>query len=179
MRQHTRISRPRRMTVALTLTLAALAALPLLGGSASALVPSPRCFITAGGTVDGDRFGGHAASYRRRTVEGGQQVDGRWTHTTADGRRLRGDIDGLFCRRNGGDPERPAVDFSVADFHGRGTFDGEPVVFGARVQDHGEPGDDDRYHIAIEGLDGTVIYMSGGILDSGNVQIHPVNFGHP
>ncbi len=165
----------RRAAPALIATMAALATLPLLSGSASALEgSSPRCFITGGGTVDRDNFGGHAASYRNRPA-----IEGEWTHRTADGRTLHGDVDDLLCERNGGEPAPPAVLFSVARFGGTGTFDGQAVLWSATAQDHGEPGDDDRYTILITDLDGAVIYTIGGILDSGNFQIHPTNPGHP
>ncbi len=160
--------------------LAVAAAVGSFAGPASADIPqfSPRCFFTGGGASDGDSFGGNAASYRNEPVEGQQTVDGTWTHTTRDGRTLQGEVESLLCRRDGGQPGHPFNEFSIATFEGTGTFDGQVVSFSVSAQDHGEPGTD-AYRIVISDLDGNTIYSSGGLVDSGNVQIHATNFGHP
>jgi len=138
---------------------------------------SPRCFLTGSGAVEADggteTFAGNASSRKDHTIKGA------WTHTTADGRTLQGQVDLLLCRRDGGDPGHPAVDFSIADFSGTGTFAGEPVTFGGRAQDRGEPGNDDAYHFVIEDMAGDFIHATRGILAAGNIQIHPPNNGHP
>jgi hypothetical protein len=132
------------------------------------------CFVTGGGTIDGDSFGGTAKVFRDGTA------DGSWTHNTLDGRTLQGDVDILGCTRNGGDPEHPDVPFSIAHFSGTGRFDGQDVTFSVQVEDDGEPGAGrDTYAITIVGPGGNLAYNVGGIIDTGNVQIIPANPGHP
>lgn len=158
-----------------SLLLVALMLAPLGGAEADTF--SPRCFLTGSGAIDGETgtetFAGNASSRKDGTIVGS------WTHTTDDGRTLQGNIDLLLCRRDGGDPGHPAVDFSIADFSGTGIFDGQAVAFTARAQDRGEPGRDDVYHLGIEDMTGTVLHATGAILTGGNIQIHPINRGHP
>lgn len=146
---------------------------------------SPQCFISGGGWInhsaeqsnarESDSFGGRAHSY----ADG--RIDGRWTHTLRDGRTFHGEIDELVCRRDGGDPGHPEVLFSIGRLGGTGTFDGEPgYVFNVDVSDHGERGNDDRYHFLFsDPATEEVVYVIGGIISGGNIQIHPTNRGHP
>lgn len=147
--------------------------------TAAAQQLSPLCFLTGGGTVNGDSFGGQAGSFRDGSI------DGTWSHVTSDGNQFQGDIDALSCQKNGGDPEPPAVDFSIANVSGTGTWNGEPgYTFGASLQDHGEPGarepgTGDSYHVVVSDADGGFVYAAGGVLDDGNIQIIPTNPGRP
>ena len=141
---------------------------------AAAKAASPQCFVTGGGYVGEDSFGMTAKSMRDGMTEG------EWHHRIADGHVFDGDVDAPACRRDCGDPEQPAVEFSIPDFGGTMTMDGQPgYTFIVRAQDHGEGnGPDDIYQIVVEDADGNVAYTTAGFVD-GNVQIHATNGGHP
>ena len=150
-----------------------LAGLGVSAPGSQALEFTPRCFIDGGGTIDGDSFGGHAASYRKDS-----EVRGHWTHRTSDGRTLEGRVDELICRVER-DPGHPSGEFSQMAFQGSGTFAGQAIRFHVNADDYGEPGDEDLYQIVISGPGSEIVYEIGRQLDGGNLQIHPANGGHP
>jgi hypothetical protein len=155
--------------------LAAMAASLLVVPAAVAEPLSPGCFLTGGGTVDGESFGGQAGSFQDGSI------DGTWTHVTSDGHLITTDVDTLDCQKNGGEPAPPAVDFSIARVTGTSTWDGEPgYIVAVQVQDYGEPGTGgDMYRIVLADEGGNVLYTSAGILDGGNIQIVSTNGGRP
>ncbi|MEW6603212.1 MAG: post-COAP-1 domain-containing protein [Thermoproteota archaeon] len=60
-----------------------------------------------------------------------------------------------------------------ATFKGTATVNGESgYTFKVIVEDNGEPGTDDSFLIVIKDSTDTTIYMRGGNLDKGNIQIH-------
>jgi hypothetical protein len=60
-----------------------------------------------------------------------------------------------------------------ATFKGTATVNGESgYTFKVIVEDNGEPGSNDSFLIVIKDSTDTTIYMRGGNLDKGNIQIH-------
>lgn len=60
-----------------------------------------------------------------------------------------------------------------AVFKGTATVNGEPgYTFKVVVEDNGEPGKNDSFLIVIKDSTDTTIYLRGGNLDKGNIQIH-------
>jgi hypothetical protein len=160
-----------KRTIALSIALLCVLA---GAGAAKALDEvSPRCFVSGGGRVLADSLGGSISSRSDGSIEG------VWHHRTASGDELVGRPDELLCRRNGGHAPPPEVEFSIADWRGPATLDGEDVTFTVNAQDHGEPNASDTYRIVVSDEDDNIVYAVGGILDSGNFQIHPTNPGHP
>jgi len=68
-----------------------------------------------------------------------------------------------------------AVDPSgmTATFKGMATVNGESgYTFKVIVKDNGEPGTDDSFLIVIKDSTNTTLYLKGGMLSNGNIQIH-------
>jgi hypothetical protein len=75
-----------------------------------------------------------------------------------------GDIDRMFCWRNG---------VVLADFWGTGTFNGEPgYSYHVHVQDYGAEGPD-LYQVNIWAPDGTLALSAADYLSSGNLEVLP------
>jgi hypothetical protein len=157
---------------------AALVLTPLaVAGSAGAVTES-HCTMNAAGTAnDGSRFRAVA-----KVTKG--EVTGRVKLRTAAGDRFRGSIALFDCRRDGGGgPGAPAADVNIADIEGYGSWNGGPAVeWVASMHDHGEGNLRDRleddFRIAIA-LVPPAIVTFGGLLVTGNVQVHPPNGPHP
>jgi hypothetical protein len=164
------------------LVLGLLAAIVASIAPAAATSFAVGCFITGGGRVPTaypgsglDTLSGEASSRRDHSAEG------TWTHITADGHEFRGAVDILSCRAGGGgDPGHPKVDFTLGNMTGTGTWDGTSGhTFEVEIVDRGEQGYGDRYGIRIDDPDGNLLYRTVGYLTSGDIQVHPVNPGHP
>jgi hypothetical protein len=69
-------------------------------------------------------------------------AEGFWQHTTFEGDRFRGEVEGMACMHAGGDPaDPPPVYSNYALIMGRGQWNGEDgFSFEVSVWDHGEPG---------------------------------------
>ncbi len=167
-----------RLGLFFVLVFAPWVAFGLNGGAAVAVVPG--CILTGGGqTTAGDTFSGNA-----RDVHG--ETSGNWHHMTPAGDLFHADVTFLSCRRNGGGgPGSPPGNANIAEFEGTGTWNGQPgYEFAATVHDHGEGNLSNRLAddlaIVIVDPDGVVVVSGGGLLESGNVQVHehPAN-PHP
>lgn len=137
--------------------------------------PVGRCWITGGGQLVRDAFGGNAKPFRDGSV------DGQWNHVTAGGDHFHGQPDTIACS-DAGPPgaDHPVVEFNQADFSGSGTWNGASgYTFEVTVIDHGEPGRDDFYSLTVFDSGGGVVYTIDGTISRGNIQVHPPNPGHP
>ena len=138
------------------------------------------CWLTGGGKIDGGgSFGGNAKPFRNGWV------GGEWNHVTGDGHHFHGSPypDAPIVCDWVGEPGagHPVVSVNRAVFFGEGTWDGEPCYFRITVVDHGEPGTADRYSLVVAPNAWTApFYVGEGLpIAHGNIQIHPLNGGHP
>lgn len=138
-----------------------------------------RCWVTGGGQIDGETFGGNAKPFRDGSV------DGEWNHVDHQGNHFHGDpTEIITCDVvDGPGASPPQVEFNRIIFEGVGTWTelggaSIPVTFRVVIEDHGEPGRLDEYTLTV--FSGTtVIHSVSGVIDRGNLQIHPSNPGHP
>lgn len=132
------------------------------------------CRVTAGGQIEvspagRDAFGGNAQPFRDGSV------DGEWNHVDAEGDHFHGDPTWMQC----GYVEDGAW-ADVVWLGGVGTWNGEGgYSFYVMLEDRGEPGRDDTYHLEVWAADGTIVYANGSVLARGNVQYHALDRGHP
>jgi hypothetical protein len=134
---------------------AAIACVALtLGLSGLAAAASSEWRVSGGGILsNGDQFGGTAA-----------ETSGRWTHlVAATGRRLLGTVELTTCAVSGTD--------SNCTVQGRGTFNGQAVIFSLRLSDRGEAGQPDTYAIGIGPVSGGALYRFSGTTADGNLQL--------
>ena len=146
-------------------------------------VPSLPGFVTAGGSIansDGTAtFRGNATAFKTGAV------GGIWTHVTASGDVVTGNVKYLYLRHvDGPSPDPPSAIPNEARLFGDATLNGASGYWvEVVVQDFGEPGTSDTYAIRLRNSDGIVIWDTGLTsptpLSSGNIQIHPPNAGHP
>ncbi len=120
-------------------------------------------------------------------------VRGEWENIEhGNGDNTHGQANYIFCRvvpgPGPGHPNGPQHNFDInqAYFGGPATFNGaDGYWFDVVVEDHGEPGRLDTYHITVrQGAQGTqggtVVFEEAGVMDQGgNIQLHPSNGGHP
>jgi hypothetical protein len=121
-------------------------------------------------------------------------IRGEWQHVShATGDKLHGQVRYLTCGvAPGAGPGHPSGgDINQAYFGGEARWfangaweDG--YWFDVVVEDHGEPGRNDTYHITVrKGVDpaanvsGAIVYQAKGTLGGGNIQLHAPNGGHP
>ena len=115
--------------------------------SGAGSIPRP----TGGGTVS---FGFNA----KRKAAG---ADGRITYDRGSGGLdLSGTVTAL------------TVDGSMATFSGPCTYSGGTCGYRAVVEDHGEPGTNDRFALEVRSATGALVHSADSTLSSGNVQVH-------
>lgn len=144
------------------------------------------CWVTGGGQVEaengafvGGAFGFNAMSMRNGTFRG------RLNHVTFDGDHFRGrTVDFIECFVvEGEEPDPPDADPVIARWTGEGIFnDNRNCDYIVEVEDHGEPGRDDRYHLMVFCVGDAgrrLVYEVDNVIARGNIQIHPPNPGHP
>lgn len=175
-----------------------LAALVMMGCSAGgdpglateahgAPPPPPRdvvgCWVTGGGQVEpenglfaGGAFGFNAMSMRNGTFRG------ILNHLTFDRDHFMGrTVEAIECTVvENQEPDPPDADPVIAEWWGEGVWNHESGYdYWIRVEDHGEPGTDDTYHLIVFGPGGGIVYEVENTIARGNIQIHPPNPGHP
>jgi hypothetical protein len=151
---------------------------PIASGSAGAAAEA-HCTLTGAGNLDD----GAKVRVRAKVTPKGEYT-GRVKVVTASGDRFVGSVDVLQCRRDGGGgPGSPDADVNIADIEGFGSWNGVPgYEFVASMHDHGEGSlanrlaDDFTISVA---LGGPILHSVGGLLEGGNVQVHPANAAHP
>jgi hypothetical protein len=146
------------------------------------------CWVTGGGFIVDmqgakDNFGGNAMPMKDGTIRG------EWeniNHATGDD--THGQAQYLVCRTvpgaGPGHPNGPQHNFTTnqAYFGGPASWNGtDGYWFDVMVEDHGEPGRSDVYHVTVrKGPGGAVVFDEEGTLaGGGNIQLHPPNNGHP
>jgi hypothetical protein len=163
-----------------TATIGLVVALAPFGGvHAAGAAAEAHCTVTGAGTTnDGSRFRVHA----KVTPKG--EYTGRVRVVSSSGDRFVGSVGIVQCRRDGGGgPGAPAADVNIGDIEGFGSLNGVPgYEFVGSMHDHGEGNLTDRleddFRLAIS-LGGPILRNWGGLLEEGNVQVHPPNRAHP
>lgn len=148
----------------------------------------------------GSNFGGNA-----KPMKDGR-VQGHWNHVDhGTGNHAKGKPEYIVCRHvDEPGPGQPGgkKGFTMnqvyfggpAEWRSNGTW-ASGYWFDVVAKDHGEPGSvphakngfmPDTYHFTIRMMDdpakqvsGTVVYETKGVLEGGNIQMHPPNNGHP
>jgi hypothetical protein len=153
---------------------------PVTGQKVDVIVAQAHADITCGICTDqGDDFTtgggwfntGDAPQMRKHfAVAGGYKNGAWWGHLTymdkAEGIQVKGDE--VYLYENNKTPEG-----NRSFIKGRGHLrDGSPVDYEVTVEDNGEPGRADRFHIALKGVPSHPAYAVGGTLGGGNVQFH-------
>jgi hypothetical protein len=157
--------------------------------------------VTTGAAPDGhDNFGGNA-----KPMKDGR-VQGHWNHVDhGTGNHAKGKPEYIVCRHvDEPGPGQPGgkKGFTMnqvyfggpAEWRSNGTW-ASGYWFDVVAKDHGEPGSvphvkngfmPDTYHFSIRLMDdpakkvsGAVVYETKGVLEGGNIQMHPPNGGHP
>lgn len=142
------------------------------------------CWVTGGGfiaTNDGkDNFGGNA-----KPMKDGR-IQGNWNHVDhGAGQHAKGKPDYLVCRRvDGAGPGQPGGKkgfvMNQVYFGGPASWNGASGYwFDVVAKDRGEPGKNDTYHFTLRNAAGAKVYEASGVLQGGNIQMHPPNNGHP
>ena len=157
--------------------------------------------VTPGAEADGhDNFGGNA-----KPMKDGR-IQGHWNHVDhGTGNHAKGKPEYIVCRRvDEPGPGQPGgkKGFTMnqvyfggpAEWRSNGTW-ASGYWFDVVAKDHGEPGSvphaknggmPDTYHFTIRLMDdpkkevsGATVYETKGVLEGGNIQMHPPNNGHP
>ena len=156
---------------------------------------------TTGAAADGhDNFGGNA-----KPMKDGR-IQGHWNHVDhGTGNHAKGRPEYIVCRRV--DEPGPGQPGGKKGFTMNQVYFGGPAEwrsngawaggywFDVVAKDHGEPGSvphvkngqmPDTYHFTIRLMDdpakkvsGAKVYETRGVLEGGNIQMHPPNNGHP
>lgn len=157
--------------------------------------------LTTGAAADGhDNFGGNA-----KPMKDGR-VQGHWNHVDhGTGNHAKGKPEYIVCRRvdepgPGGPGAKKGFTMNQVYFGGPAEWRSNGAWasgywFDVVAKDHGEPGSvpkakngftPDSYHFTIRRMDdgakqvsGAVVYETKGVLEGGNIQMHPPNGGHP
>ncbi len=157
--------------------------------------------VTTGAEPDGhDNFGGNA-----KPMKDGR-IQGHWNHVDhGTGNHAKGKPEYIVCRRV--DEPGPGQPGGKKGFTMNQVYFGGPAEwrsndtwasgywFDVVAKDHGEPGSvphaknggmPDTYHFTIRLVDdpqkqasGAIVYETKGVLEGGNIQMHPPNNGHP
>lgn len=157
--------------------------------------------VTSGADADGhDNFGGNAKPMRDGRIQG------HWNHVDhGTGNHAKGKPEYIVCRHvDEPGPGQPGgkKGFTMnqvyfggpAEWRSNGTW-ASGYWFDVVAKDHGEPGSvphakngfmPDTYHFTIRLMDdpakqvsGAIAYETKGVLEGGNIQMHPPNNGHP
>jgi uncharacterized repeat protein (TIGR01451 family) len=156
-------------------------------------IACPSCWMTGGGVLnDGEKKGHKDDSFGGNV---GPPPSGSWEHVQRVDNKIvfnfhSHDVSSIRCWHDGGDgPCSPAAENNVIEFGGTGMYStgngprNNAAVWTARVEDHGEPGNNpnrdggcgspDYYTIEVRNA-GTnnVVFTAAGFLDGGNFQIH-------
>jgi hypothetical protein len=139
------------------------------------------CYITGGSYIEigegqGDSSGGNAMGMKDGSVRG------KWQHTTHSGDVFNGKATWLRCWHDGGSgPEVPRAEPNIAEGGGYGQWNGmEGYTFVVLATDRSEGGiGSDSYSIQVFDSAGALVYEVDAPISAGNIQIHPLNQGHP
>lgn len=134
--------------------------------------PPPPTFgkITGGGVLTADGAGGFAGNIHA-PLHGGYR--GNWRYSSRDGTLslLAASIDTVdFVTLPGDSSGVPVAQYNTATVTGS-TREGHR--FRLTLIDRGEPGTADEFHIEAWSAGGTQLLNEGGVISSGNIQIHP------
>ncbi len=157
--------------------------------------------LTTGAPADGhDNFGGNA-----KPMKDGR-IQGHWNHVDhGTGNHSKGRPEYIFCRHvdepgPGGPGAKKGFSMNQVYFGGPAEWRSQGAWasgywFDVVAKDHGEPGSvphakngrmPDTYHYTIRlmtdparKVSGSITYETKGVLQGGNIQMHPPNGGHP